>query len=156
MEKPGQKNTFWMSYAPAAQESFRDVLDLFNRALPDRAAFWAGTIDRGGVRVVDAIICTPSRVQVSNNMWRDRWATKEAKGRIHDVKWPEKGESSRQFLRRWADAMRASNPKPDKGSEKEVFHALDAYRAHERKRLKNYAGNQRARRARERRRRAQE
>ncbi|OAQ57466.1 hypothetical protein VFPBJ_11746 [Purpureocillium lilacinum] len=148
-----QKNAFWLSYEPAELESFEDTLLLLKKALPERAAFWAGEIDRKGVRVVDAVICTPTRLRVSNLLWRDKWAMKGAKGRIHDVKWPAAKESSRLFVRRWADAMRASNPKPEKGSAQQVLDALAAHRAGERKRLRNYTGNQRTKGAKERRRR---
>ncbi|KAM4060312.1 hypothetical protein HRG_014229 [Hirsutella rhossiliensis] len=75
-----RSQVFWVSYQPAAEESFDDVLELVDN-----------------VTRVDVVICTPRRQRVGSVCNAAKWKRKGARGDIHDAKWPETGQTPHSF-----------------------------------------------------------
>ncbi|KAM4060267.1 hypothetical protein HRG_002137 [Hirsutella rhossiliensis] len=131
-----RSQVFWVSYQPAAEESFDDVLELVDNVTPGQPAFWAGEVDRAGIRAVDVVICTPRRQRVGSVCNAAKWKRKGARGDIHDAKWPETGQTPHSFLSKWTDAMSKEFQHREAGSRKDLFRHLDAHYQKERQRDK--------------------
>ncbi|KAJ6783841.1 hypothetical protein PWT90_11223 [Aphanocladium album] len=112
MAANAQTNAFWLSYAPAEQETFEDTLELIDKVLSatkadgPRHAFMAGELLRDGQRVVDAVVTTSTRVRLHGFLAKTKWGRKGARGEVRDVKWPKPQEGAHKFVQRWAEHMR--------------------------------------------------
>ncbi|KID80903.1 hypothetical protein MGU_11683 [Metarhizium guizhouense ARSEF 977] len=154
-----QSNVFWVSYAPAEQESFEDILNLVDKVLSGdswksskKHGFFAGEVLRGGRRCVDAVLCSSLRMPASAIVSATKWKRKGAKGSLADAKWPVSGEGPKVFLEKWANAMRAASLKRFSGSEIELVRILEEYRLGHRdrmRRLRDRKGRKRPDRCRE-------
>lgn len=138
-----QTNVFWVSYAPAEQESFRDFLNLLDKVASGdsrkslkKHGVFAGEVVRGGRRCVDAVLCSSVRVPVSAIVSSTKWKRKGAKGSLVDAKWPASGEGPQVFMEKWANAMRAASLERFSGSEIELHRRLEEYRHRERNRVR--------------------
>lgn len=148
-----QSNVFWVSYAPAEQESFRDCLDLLDKVASGdsrkslkKHGVFAGEVVREGRRCVDAVVCSSVRMPVSAVVSATKWERKGAKGSLADAKWPTSGERPQVFLEKWANAMRAASLKRFAGSEIELNRLLEEYRHRERNRMRSLRGRKGRRR----------
>ncbi|KJZ70044.1 hypothetical protein HIM_10572 [Hirsutella minnesotensis 3608] len=134
MAAHAQSNVFWLSYEPAEEECFRDVLDVVEKVFPNPGLL-AGEVIRDGRRAIDAVVCTPTRVRVSGALGASKWQRKGARGRVCDAKWPAPKETVCSFLTRWADAMSAQRPREKAGSRDQLFRVMDRYHDKARKRM---------------------
>lgn len=118
---------FWLSYSPAEQESFEDVLDLLHNVVRGKPGFFAGETVRDGQTVVDMVVCTPTRQRVDGVCGDSKWKRKGAKGRVCDARWPAPRQPVDVFLRKWAGAMTAAWNKTA-GSREDLFRVANRFR----------------------------
>ena len=116
-----QSNVFWLSYAPASQETATEFVHTLSRVLPGKAAFFGAEDDCNGQSRFEVVICTPTRQRVSTIVGELKWKRRGARGRVCNAKWPAPGETARSFLHRWADATSKRGGRF--GSQRQVFPA---------------------------------
>lgn len=108
-----------------------DVANLLAKVVPsvEVPCFLGKEFRRDGEVVTDLLFFSPSRVRVASVVSQPRWERRGAKGRVRNAKWPEAKESSRAFLRKWADAV-VGTPENGRflGSRDTLLDAWDQYK----------------------------
>ncbi len=94
-----------------------------------------GEVVRDGQRAVMAIVCRPTRVRLSGAFAMAMWQREGARGTISDVAYPDRGETTEEFLRVF-DAMKVKTPCNVSGSEDAVMRILTKYYDRERDRVR--------------------
>ncbi|KAM4060291.1 hypothetical protein HRG_002121 [Hirsutella rhossiliensis] len=135
MAAHARSQAFWLSYEPAELESVKDVLQFLMKILPRKTAVLGGRTVRDGQGVLDIVACTPARQRVASFFNERKWKRKGARGKIQDAKWPEAGESPRNFMRKWVAVV--GRQSDQFGSESQLFRVLDSSYERERERDKN-------------------
>ncbi|MGH7965022.1 MAG: hypothetical protein ACRERD_24955, partial [Candidatus Binatia bacterium] len=101
----------------------------------------AGELVRDGQRVVDTVVTTPRRVKLASFLAKTKWARKGARGEVRDVKWPKPREGPDEFVRRWAQHMRAQSLRYSSGEEAPLQRILSAHADRERERMRHRRGS---------------
>lgn len=128
--RTSKKIVFSMRYRPTESESLKEFLFCLRKGLPEGSSVWAGIRIEGGIRFIDAVVCTASRVYVRAIERVERWERHGILGKIEHVRWPSPGMTADSFL----DASMVSDESDHVGSCEDVKSALKMYRLKQRKR----------------------
>lgn len=128
----------WLRYQPAADESFRRVMELARDVLPPMLGFYVVEHMRSGIRVVDMLFVTKSRVGKKGIRDPDLWKRKRARGLVVDSEQCRHDECPKGFVRRWAQTMNVNCCVHTAGSPFALSLGLEEYRRLERMRVRNY------------------
>lgn len=130
-----RSQVFWLSYRLDPSESVSTIARIARSVILGSPGICGDVVVRDGQTMVDMVVCTPVPQRISAVCTEPKWRLKGARGAICDARWPAEGESPRDFLRKWADAVCGYKNEPF-GSRRELDRAMDAYYDKERKRIK--------------------
>lgn len=130
-----RRQAFWLSYRAAAEESGDDFFPIVHRVFNENGTFFACEDVRDGHRVFDCLAVVSKWMRVTTAWSAAKWKRAHAKGRVCDVRWPEEGASTRQFVLQWAAAVRRGARLF--GSEEAILTAFRESASRERARARN-------------------
>lgn len=126
-----KRSAFHLKYSLGQNETGVEFGKILSSFVSGRHGFFFFIEELNGVRTAEAVLSIPGRFRINAFSQRSRWKRAGAQGRLVDLKWPDKGQSARSFLEKWAREVSRRPASCRFGSEQDLFLELDRHQDHD-------------------------